>query len=616
MIFYFFIFSYLFTLINSECNDYCSRRKSFFKRNCFCTECDIFSDCCQDAQKNISINTTRYTCSSEVSSSSFIYTINQCQSWYTNNETRKKCESPDDSNLITRVPVFSNGIFYKNIYCIRCNIPDIKSKDLKAFNIESRFDYVHKEIDENLINRIISGNETDMDVIITPPEDIPKPRECINSISSCPSNYTNQTIINLCKDSYTAYRYSLDGLRFRNIYCAICNNIDDELCYYMEYKKLYLSSLQLLFDLSDLKNEILLKYDIKLNNESNIPYNKTLLIKTEIDNYSCNKQIVQDKAKKYLTIIGHCISILSLIVLLIFYLRNKVLSRNLPGKILINLSISLLLSQFFFVISAYFTNSYMDGFQIDKCETSLVENKFENFNNLIKNIKTVLPCYLTSVLTHYFYLAFFLWSNIMAYDLFKMFNKSSRITESKYMFLKYSLYSWLLPLGFILIMNIKNYNRFSYGFEKCFISSTIDLLIFFEGPIFLLLLTNLIFMGISIRAIRRVDKMSKKYLKNELSTEQDTSDRKRLILFVKLFVLSGLTWVTGFIGSIWNDKYSIIWYIFIILNSLQGLFIFCSYAFNQSNKANTRSSVHRTLSSMVSKKHSTKETSTVNQSVQ
>ena len=63
--------------------------------------------------------------------------------------------------------------------------------------------------------------------------------------------------------------------------------------------------------------------------------------------------------KIYITFFGNIISILSLTILLIVYLVLKNL-RNLVGKILMSLSVSLLFAQVFFLISNYISKDELD----------------------------------------------------------------------------------------------------------------------------------------------------------------------------------------------------------------------------------------------------------------
>ena len=93
-----------------------------------------------------------------------------------------------------------------------------------------------------------------------------------------------------------------------------------------------------------------------------------------------------------LTSIGCIVSMISLVLLLITYILFPEL-RNLPGKIIINLAISLLLCQ-----SVFF---------------SAVKNDDPN------------SCYAVAVLLHFFVLSSFMWMNVMAFDVHRTFTNAS-----------------------------------------------------------------------------------------------------------------------------------------------------------------------------------------------
>ena len=93
-----------------------------------------------------------------------------------------------------------------------------------------------------------------------------------------------------------------------------------------------------------------------------------------------------------LTSIGCIVSMVSLVLLLITYILFPEL-RNLPGKIIINLAISLLLYQ-----SVFF---------------SAVKNDDPN------------SCYAVAVFLHFFVLSSFTWMNVMAFDVHRTFTNAS-----------------------------------------------------------------------------------------------------------------------------------------------------------------------------------------------
>jgi G protein-coupled receptor Mth (Methuselah protein) len=159
----------------------------------------------------------------------------------------------------------------------------------------------------------------------------------------------------------------------------------------------------------------------------------------------------------------------------------------------------------------------------------------------------IFDCYIFGVLTHYFYLAFFVWSNTMAYDLYRTLNRLDPKSQApvkmdpsddRRKFLIFSLYSWVTPLLLVAILIGKQFfqHRMSYGYRICFVSTNVDLFVFFVAPVALILLVNFYFLTICIFMIRKVDKSTGKYLNKENTKE----NKQRLILFIKLFILTGI----------------------------------------------------------------------------
>jgi hypothetical protein len=546
-------------LLNAiTCNNLCSNNtKTFY--NCFCTDCSIYNDCCENYQKQIdNSNLKRHECNIHVSENSYIYSTVKCASWYaTNDLTKERCEKKPKNNfnsknelILSLLPVYSSktNSTFKNIYCAKCNIPDINLKELKYFDLYPSREFLAKHLDQNnhtqqhsyLLGKAIdefiesSLNETKTKVYLKLKDfDLNVMRSCIKSIEICSSNSTNEEI-KLC-NNHTSYVYT-KKLVYKNKYCAYCNGEIDKNIF---CKPLLIRSpnLQILFDISKLFENIT---------------NQTCLDDSLINN-------IDDHIKKYLTITGNFVSIISLILLMIIYSSSSKL-RNFPGKLLLCLSISLMFSQLFFTAGNYLTKPIVSS---NDCVTL---NVF-NINDMLTS------CYVLACFTHYFYLTFFAWTNVMAFDLYKMFivldskKKSSSGTNDdmdakKIRFFKYSVFAWLVPLLICLILIIKQFitNNLSYAYKSCFISDQKDLLIFFVIPVALILLFNVFFLTRSIISIRNVDKMTSKFLKKDKDSsitsgdisntnykklKSNTSEKNRLILFLKLFILTGMTWIFG-----------------------------------------------------------------------
>lgn len=578
-----------------DCNDFCQTIKNpSYPTNCFCSDCDSFSDCCID--RPLPIKKSIMQCSSKISKNYYIYSVDFCdEKFITNNKAnrfiKEKCEAQNETYLPYNLPAFSteDNLIYKNIFCAKCNFKNISK--IKMFSIYLKNNYDETFFNKEIINQLLEGKRTNLEnfeLSLNPPENV-VPRMCKKAIDSCPANFSNVNISRLCQDA-TAYRYTYAGLSYKNEHCAICNNQNVDFLHCIEKIDYYsfVNSLQILFDLSELNDNSNLDLKVKYN-DLDLDFNNSVSFH-HLSNRECNKMLDQDLSKKYLTIIGQAISISSLSLLILIYVKNK-LYANLPGKMLLSLSSSLLMSQIFFLISTYTTKSLADKSQKENCDFAVGSDLS------FKRINEILPCYITGVLTHFFHLNFFIWTSLMAFDLLRMFQKFGKIINDSNKYIRYSLISFILPIISIGILHLKNMNKLSYGIKNCFISNSVDILVFFVAPIATILFLNLVFLMLSVYFIKKVDILSAKYIsQDKLSSTNKKGEKSRLLLFAKLFILTGMTWLIGVISSLMNDKYSVLWYFYIILNSLQGLFIFCTYGFNHNSKSNIKTNVTKIMS--------------------
>ncbi|CAF0708786.1 unnamed protein product [Brachionus calyciflorus] len=511
---------------------------------CFYSECNLFDDRCIDKLEPIisQYPYNSYECNAKLNTVEYMYTLGKCPKTFSNEKIKNNCEN-ENPILLNSIPVYSNktGNFYKNIYCFLCISPNEKIEYTKLFNII----IPHSKNLMDPQNLILNGSFS-----LAIKNEIPNPIECFKNINQCPEKKQNQSIINLCKN-YTAYTHFLGGK-----VCSVCNVSNDQFNKDMLNGFNMRDGIQILFDLNNLGQ------DIQIN--INATYRNNLIFSSSNTTVKVNEN--KSEIKIYITLIGHLLSIMSLWILIIFCVIRKNF-KNMSGLILINLSLSLLLSQAFFITSIFITQYEKNSFEFH----------FDFLNNLLLRIKLILPCYLISLLTHYFYLAFFLWSNIMAIDLYQMFTKSNLLVKiklkKKFLILFY-LYGWLGPVSIVMTMIFKNFNKLSYGYRKCFISNQMDLFLFFILPVALVILVNFVLVLLSIRLVIGIDKLKDEFVKTE-----NENILNRFVLFVKLFVITGLTWILGIVSSLTNDQDSFLWYPYIVFNSLQGFFLMCSYLF-------------------------------------
>ncbi|XP_055998836.1 G-protein coupled receptor Mth2-like [Ostrea edulis] len=181
-------------------------------------------------------------------------------------------------------------------------------------------------------------------------------------------------------------------------------------------------------------------------------------------------------------------------------------------------------------------------------------------------------CKALSIVTHFAFLAAFFWMNVMSFDIFFTFstgltNLGERETSSKRMRF-YWLYAWLGAAIIVGSAASVEYTSDSsikpgYGTGMCWISNSRGLLVFFLVPIAILLFSNFVFFLISAISIHMSSKKISRILKRKNTC--------KLLIYIKLSVVMGLTWCFGFSAAATNSQ--ALWYLFIFFNTLQGLFI-------------------------------------------
>ncbi|KAL9971188.1 hypothetical protein ACROYT_G023681 [Oculina patagonica] len=251
-----------------------------------------------------------------------------------------------------------------------------------------------------------------------------------------------------------------------------------------------------------------------------------------------------------LSAIGCIVSMVSLVLLLMTYILFAEL-RNLTGKIIINLALSLLLYQSLF-LSAF---------------------KSDDYNT----------CLAIAVLLHFFVLSSFTWMSVMAYDVRRIFtNVSEGVVAHRQnrhggytkRLIKYCLYAWGSPVLFVAACVITDHVKegsigYGQGDEECFISQPQAILYSFVLPVALLLTFNLFALGHTVICIVKARK------RTQQQRSRQNGPSVAVICF-KMFSVMGVTWILGIAANL--KALSFLWYPYVVLNSLQGLFIFLSFA--------------------------------------
>ena len=562
-------------------------KHTFPDKGCHCDKiCGLMHDCCEDFYYGQMpyLYQHQFECVplyEIVKNKDYgITMVTKCSSSWDNFQIMSMCESVAKINdSLLRIPVSDKTeyhVMYKNIYCAICNfVNDV---------------YFWKQV-------VRCRNETGVRTLSDMKECTlsyfrPKPdisyRTCQMSktiVSSCNfSEVSTLAPVNVekCENGTYAVTYDTYGKMYRNEYCAMCNGVEKEsmCCKYIgpitndtesiimpgdPYKIPY--SLRRILD----TNTCQLFQNDKIEKIHKCNASEVLVIANDFSEECvgilghsyvvCGIKVTPQQVdivfhsevvERYLTLFGLVLSIISLVLTLVIYLSFPKLL-NIPGKILVSLVISLLSAQMVFILAP----------------------EVEGIQSL---------CIVVGIMVHYFFLVAFCWMNVIAFDLWMTFSKRNLTTESinkgKKRFLVYSAYAWLLPSIIVCIAvfldfamsssDIDNYKP-KYGNAICWISSRKALILFFAGPFAVFKIFDIIAFISTAFIIARTRKQAAMARRNRRTCS--------FLINIKLSVIMGLTWVFAFLGNV--TTCTSVWYMFIIFNSLQGLFIAICFLCNK-----------------------------------
>jgi hypothetical protein len=263
-------------------------------------------------------------------------------------------------------------------------------------------------------------------------------------------------------------------------------------------------------------------------------------------------QTIRDnEALGYITFISFLLSILFLIFLLVTYIFFPQL-QTLPGKNLMNFAASLLLFEIFWLPS--------------------------NFTEVRSDKPT---CTAMAIMEHYFLMASFVSMSVIAFHTCKVFARSlpapkmSKGHERK-LFGTYLALVWLLPGIFVaicVVLDNQDVVKLGYGeSEICWLTENNAYVYLVTIPIAVLLLFNIIAFVIAAVYLR-------KHSQNTAAKQASGNRRSNLSIYAKLSTLMGFTWLFGLLALVVTST-TVFWYFFVILTSLQGVFVAMAFVVN------------------------------------
>ena len=244
--------------------------------------------------------------------------------------------------------------------------------------------------------------------------------------------------------------------------------------------------------------------------------------------------------ESYLTLTCFILSLTCLFLVILTYLLFPEL-RNLPGKNVLSLSISLFMLQLLWLIPDMLYPSTL--------------------------------CHIIAVIKHYLFLVSFVvmatisWDTCSAFSGRRVRNDLSTKNRENKKFYKYSVIAWGLPAMFVVtcaVVDQKGIYAVYVNELLCWFDNIQAQEYLFVLPVGLLLLFNLLFFTLTVFRIQRV-RLTTRIIRSD-------QDNKRMFwIYLKLSTLMGFCWLFGFIYLLVESP--VFSYLFVIFASLQGVYI-------------------------------------------
>ncbi|NWX16408.1 AGRD2 protein, partial [Aegotheles bennettii] len=201
------------------------------------------------------------------------------------------------------------------------------------------------------------------------------------------------------------------------------------------------------------------------------------------------------------------------------------------------------------------------------------------FSELAKTNQVM--CFMVTAFLHLFFMAAFSW---MLVEGLLLWSKVVAVNMSEDRRMKfYYVAGWGLPVIIVGVTLATSFNKYVAD-NHCWLNVQTNVIWAFVGPVLFILAVNTFVLFrvvvVTVSSARRRSKMltPNSSLENQIGIQIWATAKPILVLLPVL----GLTWVCGVLVHL-----SIVWaYVFIVLNSLQGLYIFLVYALYNSEVRN------------------------------
>ncbi|XP_040891216.1 adhesion G protein-coupled receptor G3-like isoform X1 [Toxotes jaculatrix] len=285
----------------------------------------------------------------------------------------------------------------------------------------------------------------------------------------------------------------------------------------------------------------------------------------------------------YISVIGCGLSLFSLVITVLLFFTNRKLRGDVSMRIHISLVFALILLNLHFLLSQIVTEqspskanptvglSLPNETVTEQSPSKANHTEFALEGDFLPNVTEQPPsgvCLYIAISLHYSLLASFTWMALEGFHIYLLLVRVFNIYVRRYV-LKLSVVGWGIPaviVSLVAIIDIKSYRNFVLdppnSTSICFVTGTAKT-VTVVGALFLVFTSNVILIGM---AIRRVLSLRQRTEGNIGTTKRD------ICTLLGVSTLFGVAWGLAFFSFGYLNTTGL--YLFCILNSLQGFFIF------------------------------------------
>ena len=179
-------------------------------------------------------------------------------------------------------------------------------------------------------------------------------------------------------------------------------------------------------------------------------------------------------------------------------------------------------------------------------------------------------CISLGFLLYFGFISVFFWLNIVSFNIWRTVWFNNFPVRDQPLFVIYCLWGWGAPVCFLIAALITHHIRGhhlrpGFGEQSCWFKGSKQTWAHFYGPIAILLTLNIIYLGLTSWRLW--------HQYHDYSGSKLRALRFKFLLYVKLILVTGITWIFEVI-SFADDSKNYFWISTDILNALQGLVIF------------------------------------------